>query len=320
MENKKILITGGAGFIGSHIIEYFLTKTNIGEVRVLDNLSTGKMDNIQPFLDAYPDRLKFVKGDLRHRATIQELVKNVDMISHQAALGSVPRSFKNPVATFNSNMIGMTNLLHEANKAGVKRFVYASSSSIYGTDYHNPKVENHIGTPLSPYALSKLSNEMIANIYHKEYKMECIGLRYFNIFGPRQDPNGPYSAVIPKFINLCLSGKQCTINGDGKISRDFTFVDNAVSANYLALTTEDDRAFGKAYNVACGSSYDINTIYYTIAKRLEYEKEPKYGAERAGDVKFSKGNISLADAYLGYKPLVSFYDGIGKTIEYYKKK
>ena len=235
IENKNILVTGGAGFVGSNIVEYLL-KNNVKCVRILDNLSTGNKNNIQPFLDKY-DNIEFLWGDITNLETCRKAVNNIDIICHQAALGSVPRSMNDPLSSHNSNVNGFFNILLAAKENNIKRIVYASSSSVYGDHPVLPKVEQNIGKQLSPYAITKYIDELYGNIFTKCYGMECIGLRYFNIFGPRQDPNGAYAAVIPKFISSMKKNIRPIINGDGNYSRDFTYIDNAVQVNILALTT-----------------------------------------------------------------------------------
>ena len=258
--NKQLnlLVTGGAGFIGSNIVETLL-KTGVKKVRILDNLKTGKMKNIQFLLDKYSN-VEFMYGDISNIEDCRKAVQEMNVITNQAALGSVPRSVNDPLSSHIANVNGFLNVLIAAKEAGIKRVVYASSSSVYGDHPVLPKVEENTGNVLSPYAATKVIDEIYAGVFTKCYGMECIGLRYFNIFGPRQDPNGAYAAVIPKFIDLMKKGKQPVINGDGTFSRDFTYVENAVQANVLALTTENKECFGVAFNIGAGGQYSLLTL------------------------------------------------------------
>lgn len=304
----NVLITGGAGFIGSNIVEYLLNN-NIKKIRILDNLSTGKINNIKPFLEKY-DNVEFTYGNISNLEDCRKAVKDMDVITHQAALGSVPRSINDPLSSHISNVNGFLNILIAAKEEGIKRIVYASSSSVYGDNPILPKVEENTGKVLSPYAATKAIDEIYANVFTKCYNMECIGLRYFNIFGPRQDPNGVYAAVIPKFINLMKNGKSPVINGDGSFSRDFTFVDNAVQANILALTTKNKKCFGEAFNIGCGSQYTLNELVDSINEGFNTNIKPKYGPNRPGDVPHSNADISKAKKLLKYNPTINFNRGI----------
>jgi UDP-N-acetylglucosamine 4-epimerase len=318
MENKAVLVTGGAGFIGSNIVEYLL-KNNVKFVRILDNLSTGNKNNIQPFLDKYSN-IEFMYGDISNLDVCKKAVKNIDVICHQAALGSVPRSVDDPLMSHISNVNGFLNILISAKENGIKRIVYASSSSVYGDDPNLPKIEEKTGEVLSPYATTKAIDEIYANVFTKCYGMECIGLRYFNIFGPRQDPNGEYAAVIPKFISLIKQNKSPIINGDGSFSRDFTYVDNAVQANCLALFTEIKECFGTAFNIGAGGQTSVLKLFTVIRDELNSNVEPIFSTTRKGDVPHSNANINKAKNLLGYEPLVDFNNGIIKTIKHYLEK
>ena len=315
METKSILVTGGAGFIGSNIVEHLL-KSNVKFVRVLDNLSTGNKFNIQPFLEKFKN-LEFMYGDISNLETCRKAVQNIDIICHQAALGSVPRSVEDPLSSHISNVNGFLNILISAKEAGIKRIVYASSSSVYGDNPTLPKVEDKTGNVLSPYAATKEIDEIYAQVFTRCYNMECIGLRYFNIYGPRQDPNGQYAAVIPKFIDLIKNNKAPIINGDGNFSRDFTYVSNAVLANCLAMFTDNKECFGRAFNIGAGGQTSIKLLFETIKNYFKSDLEPIYGPERAGDVPHSNADISKAFKYLHYEPLIKFEEGIIKTINYY---
>ena len=313
METKSILVTGGSGFIGSNIVEYLLSH-DVKFIRILDNLSTGKKSNIEMMLLKYPN-LEFMYGDVANLETCRNAVKGIDIICHQAALGSVPRSVSDPLLSHISNVNGFLNILIAAKEVGIKRVVYASSSSVYGDNPILPKVEDKTGNVLSPYAATKMFDEIYAGVFTKCYGMECIGLRYFNIFGPKQDPNGAYAAVIPKFIQLMKNNKQPYINGDGTYSRDFTYVDNAVQANVLSMVTNNINAFGTAFNIGCGGQYSLNELIDTINICLETNIEPIYGDLRSGDIPHSNANIFKAESILGYRVLVKFEEGIKRLIE-----
>ena len=310
--NLNILVTGGAGFIGSNIIETLL-KQGVKSIRILDNLVTGTKENIQFLLETY-DHLEFMYGDISNLETCRKAMKEIDVICHQAALGSVPRSVVDPLSSHISNVTGFLNVLIAAKEAGIKRVVYASSSSVYGDHPVLPKVEENTGNVLSPYAATKAIDEIYAGVFTKCYGMECIGLRYFNIFGPRQDPRGAYAAVIPKFLNLMKAGKQPVINGDGTFSRDFTYVDNAVQANILALTTINENSFGEAFNIGAGGQVSLLELVNTINIRLEKDIQPIFGEKRAGDIPHSNADISKAQHMLGYDPNISFEMGMKKYV------
>lgn len=309
---KHILVTGGAGFIGSNLVENLLGAGF--RVSVLDDFTTGRKENIVSFLDN--PNFTLVEGSITDFNTCMKALEGVDAISHQAALGSVPRSIEFPHNTHNTNATGFLNMLHAAKEKGVKRFVYASSSSVYGDSVDSPKVEGNEGNLLSPYAVTKELNEQYAKVYTSLHGMETIGLRYFNVFGPKQDPNGVYAAAIPKFIQKMKDGAEVVINGDGEQTRDFTYVKNAVLANTLALQTLNTEAFGKVYNVACGNSYSLNFIVQTIKDILQQKGQLNVnstivnGPDRKGDIRNSLADISAIKADLGYDAPYSFHEGI----------
>ncbi|WP_026462220.1 SDR family oxidoreductase [Adhaeribacter aquaticus] len=315
LENLSFLITGGAGFIGSNLVEYLL-KYGAGKVRVLDNLSNGFRKNIKFFLDN--PAFEVVEGDIREVDTCMAACEGIDIVLHQAALGSVPRSIKDPVTTNNVNIGGFVNMLLAAKEKQVKRFVYAASSSTYGDSKALPKVEDKIGKPLSPYAVTKYANELYADVFGKTYGMEIIGLRYFNIFGPRQDPNGAYAAVIPLFIDAVLQGKSPRINGDGGQTRDFTFVENCVEANIRAALVQDPQAVNQVYNIAVGDRTSLNDLFNILKEEAGATIEPEYGPDRAGDIRDSLADISKAKQLLGYEPQVRIKEGLQRTLEWFK--
>ena len=308
LSKLNILVTGGAGFIGSNIVETLL-KYDLKNIRVLDNLATGKKDNIQKFLDSN-ENIEFIYGDIANLETCRKAVKNIDIICHQAAIGSVPRSVADPLTSHIANVNGFLNILIAAKEEGIKRIVYASSSSVYGDHPALPKIEENTGNVLSPYAATKAIDEIYAQVFTRCYNMEIIGLRYFNIFGPRQDPNGMYAAVIPKFIQLMRNKKSPIINGDGSFSRDFTYVDNAVQANILALTTDNLLCFGQAFNIGAGGQSTLLELIKAINNELNSSIKPIFGAERVGDIPHSNADITKAKNMLEYDPKISFEEGI----------
>ena len=315
MENKRFLITGGCGFIGSNIVEYLL-ENKASFVRVIDNLSTGNKRNIEHLLDKYAN-LEFMYGDITNIDVCRKAVSGIDIICHQAALGSVPRSIIDPLSSHLSNVNGFLNILISAKEAGIKRVVYASSSSVYGDNPVLPKVEENTGNLLSPYAATKKIDEIYGAVFTRCYGMECIGLRYFNVFGRRQDPNGAYAAVIPKFINLMKNGKSPTINGDGNYSRDFTYIDNVIQANVLAMTTQNTESFGEAFNIGVEGQTTIYELFKIINDELKLDMEPIFGPNRSGDIPHSNADISKARKILNYNPQILFKEGIIRTILYY---
>jgi UDP-N-acetylglucosamine 4-epimerase len=310
-----ILVTGGAGFIGSNLAEALLADHRVRFVTVLDNLATGSKENISTFSDN--PKFRFIQGDIRSFETCKAACEGVNLISHQAALGSVPRSINDPLTTNEVNISGTLNIFTAAKELGIKRVVYAASSSTYGDHPGLPKQENIIGKPLSPYAVTKYVNELYARVYAGLYNMEFIGLRYFNIFGPRQNPKGPYAAVIPLFVEALLNGVPPTINGDGTYSRDFTYVSNAVQANILSLFTDKKEAVNQVYNIACGQQTSLNELFEGLRKVAGSELLPTYGPERKGDVKHSLADISKAVKLLGYKVEVSVEEGLKNTMAWY---
>lgn len=316
LKGKKVLVTGGAGFIGSNLVAALLELGAF--VRVFDNLETGKIHNLDPFR-ANPN-FEFLEGDIRDEEQCKKAVAGMEFISHQAALGSVPRSIAFPHNTHAVNATGFLNMLHAAKEEGIKRFVYASSSSVYGDSAASPKVEGDEGNPLSPYAVTKSLNEKYAKVYAHLHGMETIGLRYFNVFGPKQDPNGVYAAAIPKFIDKMMKGEEIVVNGDGEQTRDFTYVANAVEANLRALTAANTVSFGEVFNVACGASYSLNQILKEIEKNLRqiglYNENATitFGPERSGDVRHSLADISKITSLLDYRIKYSFYDGISEYV------
>lgn len=312
----KLLITGGAGFIGSNLVERFLDDDNVELVRVLDNLSNGYIENIQPFFN-HP-KFEFIEGDICDYETCLNACEGIDKISHQAALGSVPRSITNPMRSTEVNVLGTVNLLHAAHTKGIDRVVLACSSSTYGDHPGLPKVEDRIGNPLSPYAVTKVAVEQFAEVFQRTYGLNFVGLRYFNIFGPKQNPSNPYAAVIPIFCQAFIDGKEPTINGDGITSRDFTFVENAVLANHLALTTESEQALNQIYNVAVGDQISLNEMIEDLQEISGKDIKPIYGPERPGDVKHSKADISKITNLLGYTPQVRFKEGLKAVYNWYQ--
>lgn len=313
-ENSVFLVTGGAGFIGSNLCE---ALTDMGyQVRCLDDLSTGKQENVDFLLDR--PNYTFIKGDIRDLNTCMEACRGADYVLNQAAWGSVPRSIEMPLLYEDINIRGTLNMMEAARQNQVKKFVYASSSSVYGDHPVLPKVEGQEGNLLSPYALTKRTNEEYGKLYKKLYGLDTYGLRYFNVFGRRQDPNGAYAAVLPKFIKQLLHGETPTINGDGKQSRDFTYIDNVIEANLRACLASSEAA-GNAFNIAYGGREYLIDIYYDLCKALGKETEPNFGPDRAGDIKHSNADISKARKLLGYEPEYDFEAGINLAIEWYKE-
>ena len=319
LTNKRILITGGAGFIGSNLTEVLLEKGN--NVTCLDNFATGRRDNIAHLLSN--PNYTFMEGDIRNLTDCRQSVKNVDYVLHQAALGSVPRSIKDPITSNDVNVGGFLNMLIASRDAGVKRFIYAASSSTYGDSESLPKLEDTIGKPLSPYAITKYVNELYADVFSKTFGLETIGLRYFNVFGRKQDPNGAYAAVIPKFISQFMAGESPIINGDGEYSRDFTYIDNVIQANILSMLTENKEAINTVYNVAFGERNTLNDLI-TYLKESLTEFDPKikdiqvvFGPNRIGDIPHSLASIDKAKKLLNYDPQYSLEKGLKEAIKWY---
>jgi UDP-N-acetylglucosamine 4-epimerase len=315
----KILITGGAGFIGSNLTEYFLNKGYY--VVCLDNFATGHRHNVEPFLSN--PNYKLIEGDIRDLETCQEAVDKIDYVLHQAALGSVPRSIKDPATSNDVNVSGFLNMLIAARDAKVKRFVYAASSSTYGDSASLPKVEDVIGKPLSPYAITKYVNELYADVFGKTYGMQCIGLRYFNVFGRRQDPNGAYAAVIPLFIKQLINHESPKINGTGDYSRDFTYIDNVIQMNELAMLAENPEAVNTVYNTAVGDRTTLNDLIGYLKKYLSdfdgqiASIDAIHGPNRVGDIPHSLASVEKAEKLLGYKPSHTIEQGLKEAISWY---
>jgi len=310
---KRYLVTGGAGFIGSNIVKYLLKAGH--KVKVFDDFSTGKKENIQEFVDM--DNFELYEGDSRNIKDIKEVIKGIGYVLHQAAIPSVQRSIEHPIKSNDSNIKGTLNLLLAARDEGVKKVVYASSSSIYGPSQNLPKREDMPVNPISPYALTKYTGEKYCQIFSDIYGLPTVCLRYFNVFGPKQDPNSEYSAVIPKFINLMLKGTRPIIFGDGEQSRDFTYVDNVVRANIKAAHSD---IIGEVINIACGGRITINKIVEKINEILQSNIIPRYENPRQGDIRHSKADISKAKNLLSYSPIIDFINGLNKTVEWFKEK
>ncbi|HRN79602.1 MAG TPA: SDR family oxidoreductase [Ferruginibacter sp.] len=315
LEDKSFLVTGGAGFIGSHIAEYLL-KHGAGKVRVLDNMVNGFDKNLS-ILRQF-NHFEFIEGDIRNAEVCLQACEGIDYISHQAALGSVPRSMKEPTYFSEVNITGFVNMMKAASDQQVKQLVYASSSSVYGDEPTLPKLESRIGNALSPYAVTKRTNELYGDVFAKAYGLKNMGFRYFNIFGPRQDPDGPYAAVIPLFVKGILHRTPVYINGDGEQTRDFTFVDNAVQMNIKGMLTANPDAINQVYNVAVGEKFSVNYLYEACKKQLGSDWEATYREPRAGDIRNSLADISKAQQLLDYRPTKRFEDGLKETIEFFK--
>lgn len=318
---SKILVTGGAGFIGSNLTEALLELGH--EVKVLDNFATGKIENLLPLLEKYPEALTLQVGDIRNLDDCKKATEGIDYVFHEAALGSVPRSIKDPITSNDVNVTGFLNMLVASRDAAVKRFIYAASSSTYGDSKSLPKVEDVIGKPLSPYAITKYVNELYADVFSKTYGIETIGLRYFNVFGRRQDPNGAYAAVIPLFVKKLMAHESPVINGDGEYSRDFTYIDNVIQMNLLAMETTNPEAVNTVYNTAYGERTTLNQLVQYLKEYLsEYDSaiadvEVKHGPNRAGDIPHSLANIDKARELLKYDPKFSMEQGLKEAVKWY---
>lgn len=317
----KVLVTGGAGFIGSNLCEALLE--NGDNVICLDNFSTGHIENILPLIEKYPTTFKLIVGDIRNMNDCRKAVDGVEYVLHEAALGSVPRSIKDPVTTNEVNIGGFLNMIIASRDAGVKRFIFAASSSTYGDSKTLPKVEDVIGKPLSPYAITKYVDELYADVFAKTYGTEYIGLRYFNVFGRRQDPNGAYAAVIPLFVKKFMNHEAPNINGDGEYSRDFTYIDNVIQMNMLALQTQNPEALNQIYNTAYGERTTLNQLVAYLKEYLS-EYDPKianidatHGPNRAGDIPHSLANVDKAKKLLGYDPKYSMREGLKEACKWY---
>jgi ADP-glyceromanno-heptose 6-epimerase len=317
----KILVTGGAGFIGSNLCEHFLQQGHT--VRCFDNFATGKPANVIPLLSVYPDRFELIVGDIRNIDDCRKAVEGMEDVLHEAALGSVPRSIKDPITTNEVNISGFLNMLVASRDAKIKRFVYAASSSTYGDSASLPKVEEVIGRPLSPYAITKYVNELYADVFARTYGIETIGLRYFNVFGRRQDPHGAYAAVIPLFVKRLMAHESPIINGDGTYSRDFTYIDNVIQMNERALTTTSPMAVNQVYNTAFGERTDLNQLVAYLKENLsKHDPEianikPQHGPNRAGDIPHSLACIDKAKRLLGYDPQFSMRQGLEACCDWY---
>lgn len=317
----NVLVTGGAGFIGSNLCEYLLAHNY--KVVCLDNFSTGKVENLLPLLNQYPESFKLIVGDIRKLSDCRKATANIDYVLHEAALGSVPRSIKDPITTNEVNIGGFLNMLVASRDAGVKRFVYAASSSTYGDSTSLPKVEDVIGKPLSPYAITKYVNELYADVFSRTYGIETIGLRYFNVFGRRQDPFGAYAAVIPLFVKQLMKHESPVVNGDGEFSRDFTYIDNVIQMNLLAMTVNNPDAVNQVYNTAFGERTTLNQLINYLKEFLS-ELDPEiakveiqYGPNRVGDIPHSLASIDKAKFLLGYNPQYSMKDGLREAVKWY---
>lgn len=317
----NILVTGGAGFIGSNLCEALLE--NGDSVVCLDNFATGHIENLLPLIEKYPKTFKLIVGDIRNMDDCRKALEGIDYVLHEAALGSVPRSIKDPITTNSVNIGGFLNMLVASRDAGVKRFIFAASSSTYGDSKTLPKVEDVIGKPLSPYAITKYVDELYADVFSRTYGTEYIGLRYFNVFGRRQDPNGAYAAVIPLFVKKFMNHEAPNINGDGEYSRDFTYIDNVIQMNMLALSTDNPDAVNQIYNTAFGERTTLNQLVAYLKEYLseldpEIAKiEPTYGPNRAGDIPHSLANVDKARRLLGYAPKFSMKDGLKEAVKWY---
>lgn len=312
----NVLITGGAGFIGSHLVENLISDARVSFVRVLDDLSTGEYENIKGFIGH--DKFEFIEGDICDQTTVEKAVEGMNIVSHQAALGSVPRSIENPKRSNDVNIGGTLNVLCAAKKHNIDRVILAFSSSTYGDHPGLPKVEGKEGKPLSPYAVTKSAIEQYAEVFGEAFGLNWIGLRYFNVFGPRQQASNPYAAVIPKFVDAFMKRGSLIVNGDGLTSRDFTYISNVVDMNKLAMFTTNEKALNETYNTACSHQTTLNQIVDALVEEFGFEVDVTHGEERAGDVRHSLASIDKASNLLGYSPKVDFRQGLKRTIRWFK--
>jgi UDP-N-acetylglucosamine 4-epimerase len=321
LKDSRVLVTGGAGFIGSNLVESFLLSGN--SVVCLDNFSTGKRENLKSFTTN--PKFRLIEGDIRNYDDCLKAVENIDIIFHQAALGSVPRSIKDPVTSSEVNIGGFVKMLFAAKESGIKKFIYAASSSTYGDHPDLPKVEERIGAPLSPYAITKYVDELFADSFSKSYGIDVVGFRYFNVFGRRQDPDGAYAAVIPKFMKMLMKHEAPKINGDGTVSRDFTYIDNVVQANHLAAVVQNKAAWNQVYNIACGERTSLTQLFYLIRSLAgQYDPEiltiePVYGPAREGDIQHSLASIEKAKKLIYYSPAFNVEEGLAEAVKWYWK-
>jgi UDP-N-acetylglucosamine/UDP-N-acetylgalactosamine 4-epimerase len=319
LRDSRVLVTGGAGFIGSNLVESLLLSGN--SIVCLDNFSTGKRENLKEFTNN--PKFKLIEGDIRNYEDCTRAVENIDIVFHEAALGSVPRSIKDPISSTDVNIGGFVKMLFASKEAGVKRFIYAASSSTYGDHPDLPKVEDKIGSPLSPYAITKYVDELFAANFAKTYGIDVIGLRYFNVFGRRQDPDGAYAAVIPKFVKMLMNHEVPLINGDGSVSRDFSYIDNVLQANHLAAIVKNKKALNQVYNVAHGERTTLNQLFSIIRELAgKFDKDilsinPVFGPSRAGDIPHSHASIEKAKNLLGYKPTKNVAEGLEEAVNWY---
>jgi UDP-N-acetylglucosamine 4-epimerase len=317
LSQSTFLVTGAAGFIGSNIVGE-LVRLGARKIVLLDNLSTGFMVNINEFLSI--PSVEFIQGDIREENICNKVCEGIDFVIHLAALGSIPRSIENPIDTNAVNVDGFLNMLNAARKSEVKKFIFASSSSVYGDDNSELKLESHIGNPLSPYAVTKVANELYAEVFFRTYGLNTIGLRFFNVFGPKQNINGPYAAVIPLFVSRLLKGESCVIYGDGENTRDFTYVDNVINGVVKVVLVESKNVAGKIFNIACGESVSVNELYKIISTKLGISFDANHVPPRQGEIKSSLADVSEARNNFAYRPTISVEEGVNLTVSWYKNQ